>query len=192
MNFFQRFPLALILASLAFTAGAAFRAPLHAETPAWSQCPDKSSIARCETYNCPKGDTNQDGACTLVDSGASLSDTRNDSLCANPLSGCGEVRYFSKNTTIACAVRVKESGSNCNLYSAGNPSFITPTPLPTASPRATFQPVPTSTPLTKGGQTASPSAQTLPETGPGLFATLALIFLGFFGIYLYERYRPIS
>lgn len=192
MTFFQRSLFALILTLLTLTPGSHLCASVRAETPSWSQCPDKSPIARCETYNCPQGDTNQDGACTTADTGASLSDARNDSLCANPVSGCGEVRYFSKNSTLACAVRVKETGSNCNLFSAGNPSFTTPTPIPTATPRATFQPVPTATPLTKGGQIATSSAQTLPETGPGIFGTFLLIGLGFFGLYLYGRYRPLS
>jgi hypothetical protein len=184
MNF--RFSIGLVLASLALFAGGGLYGKSHAAAPNWSQCPDTSPIARCETYNCPQGDTNKDGACTLDDSGASLSDSRNNSLCANPISGCGEVRYFKQNTDIACAIRVKESSQNCDLYSAGNPSFSTPTPVPTptptSTPHATFQPVATTTPTTKGSA--------LPETGPEIFINLALIALGFLGIYLYERYRP--
>jgi len=157
---------------------------LHAETPDWSQCPDSSEIVRCETYNCPQGDTNQDGACTVNDTGASLSDARNDSLCANPPSGCGEVRYYPTSSNIACGIRVKESGDNCSLYSAGNPDFSTPSPTPSATfaPAATLPPT-TAASTTKGGET-------LPETGPELFITLSLIATGLFGLYLYDARRP--
>jgi hypothetical protein len=163
---------------------------VFAQTPSWSQCPGGEAIVRCETYDCPKGDTNKDGACTQADEGGRLTDARNDSLCPNPISGCGEVHYFKTNTTIACAVRVKENGTNCNLYSAGNPSFSSPSPSPTLSP--TPKPSPTATPKASPTPTATASSTTkggLPETGPSALQVVILALLGFFGIYLYEHFK---
>lgn|GEM_PF-1256749 len=174
---------------------------VKAQSSQWSQCPDGESIVRCETYNCPNGDTNKDGACTEEDQGASLTDARSDALCANPPSNCGEVHYYPKNTTRACSIRVKEGGNNCNLYSAGNPQFATPTPAPTKSPspsptptispKPTVSPTPTGTPKpgftveTKGGQN-------LPETGPEEFLALTMAALGFLGLFLYEKSKSFS
>ena len=97
----------------------------------WTQCTDGRVIVRCETYDCPNGDTNSDGTCNLSDTGARLTDARNDSFCANPLSGCGEVRYFPSGASASCSVRVEENDNNCNLYAVANPTF---TPQPTVSP----------------------------------------------------------
>ena len=60
----------------------------------WAQCPSGEDIIRCETINCPKGDTNKDGSCSLDDENAQYSDARNNSLCANPTSGCGVIYYY--------------------------------------------------------------------------------------------------
>jgi hypothetical protein len=159
---------------------------IWAQETGWSNCPDGEKIARCETYDCPKGDTNKDGVCNLSDDGARYSDSRNDSFCSNPTSGCGEVRYYKSGAQTACTIRIKESGSNCDLYNAGNPVFSSPTPTPVSTPKPTFKPVPTSTP--KAIALASQSS-TLPETGPELFVNLFLIATGILGIYIYERYR---
>lgn len=162
----------------------------------WQECPDGKQIVRCETYDCPQGDTNNDGSCTLEDQGAKYADAKNNSFCANPISGCGEVRYFATDTTQACAIRVKENTNNCSLYNAGKPNFSTPTPNPTVTPRPTVSsgtktpsPSPTSTTSgTKGGE-ATNSAEKLPDTGPSFLQTLFLISLGFLGIYIYEKYK---
>lgn len=100
----------------------------------WAQCTDGSSISRCETYDCPQGDTNNDGSCSLDDTDSRLTDVRNDSFCANPISGCGEVRYYGSNSSDACSVRVEQTGNNCNLYTVGSPTF---TPVPTGTPQPT-------------------------------------------------------
>jgi hypothetical protein len=155
----------------------------------WSQCPGGEPIVRCETYDCPQGDTNHDGACTLQDSGAKYADAKNNSLCANPLSGCGEVRYFAKDETQACAIRVKENENNCSLYNAGKPNFSSPSPSPTASPKPTKTPIATvAGTTTKGGESTN-SAEKLPETGPSFAQTLFLVSMGFLGIYIYNKYR---
>lgn len=108
----------------------------------WDQCTDGSAIERCETYDCPLGDTNNDGSCTLDDNSSRLTDVRNDSFCANPISGCGEVRYYPSNNSSACSVRVEENNNNCNLYTVGSPGTIpTPTPTVTATPRPVASPV---------------------------------------------------
>src|SRR3990167_1946104 len=127
----------------------------------WSQCTDGRVIVRCETYDCPKGDTNNDGKCTLTDTDARLTDARNDSFCANPISGCGQVHYFPGGSGSSCLVRVEESGLSCDLYAVANPTF---TPTPTATPRATATPTasPSATPVGLGGGGDSE----LPKTGP--------------------------
>lgn len=102
----------------------------------FSQCRDGSSIVRCETYDCPRGDSNNDGVCSLTDVGARLTDARNDSFCANPISGCGQVNYYSATNNSACSIRVEETVNNCDLYNAGTPTFSSrpsPTPTPEAS-----------------------------------------------------------
>ncbi len=137
---------------------------------AWSQCPDGKDIVRCQTFDCPQGDTNKDGLCDLKDEKARLTDARNDSFCANPTSGCGQVNYFSSDSNSACSVRVKENDNNCDLYKAGDPNFATPTPTkPSATPTPTSSP----SPVPKGGE--------LPDTGPG-YAALALIGVGALGL----------
>ncbi len=183
--------LSLLLFFLLFSA----ESVVKAQNSPWYHCPDGEAIVRCETYNCPNGDTNKDGACTKEDQGASLTDARSDALCANPPSNCGEVHYYPKNATLACSIRVKEGDNNCNLYSAGNPQFATPTPAPTKSPSPsptpTISPTPTGTPKpgftveTKGGQT-------LPETGPDEFLALTMAALGFLGLFLYEKSKSFS
>lgn len=91
----------------------------------WDQCNDGSTVVRCETYDCPQGDTNKDGECTLDDTGARISDIRNDSLCANPLSGCGEVHYYPAQSSQSCQVRVSETNSSCDLYQTNPQSIAT-------------------------------------------------------------------
>lgn len=102
----------------------------HAQS-VWDQCTDGRSISRCETYDCPRGDTDGNGTCDLNDTDARLTDVRNDSFCSNPLSGCGEVRYFSSGDSNSCSVRVEENNNNCDLYNVSSPTF---TPAPTATP----------------------------------------------------------
>lgn len=100
----------------------------------WDQCTDGRSITRCETYDCPNGDTNSDGNCNFDDQGARLTDVRNDSFCSNPISGCGEVRYFASGDNDSCSVRVEQNDNNCDLYNVAEPTFTprpTPTPVPT-------------------------------------------------------------
>ncbi len=146
----------------------------------WAQCPAGDDIVRCQTFDCPQGDTSGDGVCDLKDEKARLTDARNDSLCANPTSGCGQVNYFSAGQNNACSVRVKENDNNCDLYKAADPNFATreptatPTPSPSASPSPTSTPTPTSSPTTKGGE--------LPDTGPGDYAALALVGMGLVGL----------
>lgn len=162
--------------------------PAAAET-AWSQCPGGSSIVRCQTYDCPKGDTNSDGLCSLSDTDAKITDSRNDAFCANPLSGCGQVQYYAKDATAACTVRVKEAGSKCDLYKAGNPSF---TPKPTATAKATATPKGSAKPSVSPTPTRSPKpANRLPETGPSLSMLLGLVAAGFGGIYLFDRFKTV-
>jgi len=100
----------------------------------WDQCTDGRSISRCETYDCPRGDTDGNGTCDLNDTDARLTDVRNDSFCSNPLSGCGEVRYFASGDSNSCSVRVEENDNNCDLYNVASPTF---TPAPTATPTPT-------------------------------------------------------
>jgi hypothetical protein len=156
----------------------------NASAQTWSQCADGSAIARCETFDCPNGDTNGDGECTLADQGARLTDARNDSFCANPISGCGQVHYYKATSSNRCAIRVKETGNNCNLYSVSTPNF---TPVPSVTPRPTMsKSSPTSTPTATGSATTKGG---LPETGPSLLTTVLLGAMGLFGIFLYERFR---
>lgn len=163
----------------------------HAQST-WSQCQDGRTIVRCETYDCPQGDTNGDGKCTLTDTGARLTDARNDSFCANPISGCGQVHYFPTGTTEACVVRAEVATQlNCDLYAVANPTF---TPQPTASPRATTTPRPTAsasaTPTTKGGVGGGDSE--LPKTGPEhIWIGGAILLLGAAGVYLYEKHKLV-
>jgi hypothetical protein len=156
-------------------------------TSYWSQCADNTSIVRCDTYNCPKGDTNGDGLCDLKDSTASISESRNDSFCANPPSGCGQVLYYSTGTNNSCAVRVKENGNNCNLYKAGNPQFVNSTPSvspsPTPASRLNTSPIASATPTPSG------APKTLPKTGPELWVSIFVAALGMFGLFLYETRR---
>lgn len=154
-------------------------------TTYWSQCVDGASIVRCETYNCPNGDTNQDGICDLKDTRATLSDTRNDSFCANPPSGCGQVLYYAQNQGLSCAVRVKQNENSCNLYKAGNPTFATASPAPTVIPTATPVSRLNSSPVAS----AKPTNTTLPKTGAELWVSIFVAALGMYGLYLYEKPR---
>jgi len=151
----------------------------------WSQCTDSRSIARCETYDCPEGDTNKDGKCTLTDDSARLTDARNDSFCANPISGCGQVHYYPSSSQEACLVRVEEQ-TNCDLYAIASPNF-TPNPTPTASPRSTSAASPSATPVSdKGGD------RELPKTGPEhIFMGAFVLLLGAVGVYLFEKYKTV-
>src|SRR3989344_4379649 len=72
-------------------------------TSSWTQCADGRVIVRCESYDCPSGDTNRDGKCKTADNGARLTDARNDSVGANPRSGCGEMRYVAANESNTCS-----------------------------------------------------------------------------------------
>lgn len=161
-----------------------------AKAQSWSQCTDGRSISRCETYDCPKGDTNKDGKCTLEDTDARLTDSRNDSYCANPISGCGQVLYYPSGASEACVVRPQESKSReCDLYALAEPSF---TPQPTSSPRAT-----TPTPSPKQTATPTPSATAksggdseLPKTGPEhVWLGALVVLLGAAGVYIYEKHK---
>jgi hypothetical protein len=149
----------------------------------WSQCTDGRGIVRCETFDCPRGDTNGDGRCTLTDNEARLTDSRNDSFCANPISGCGQVRYYPSGASVACLERVEEAGLNCDLYAVANPNFTptpTTTPKPTASARATATPKASD----KGGDSE------LPKTGPEhVFAGALVLLMGAVGVFLYEKYK---
>ncbi len=180
----------LLITSVLATVIVALQAtPISAQsTSYWSQCTDGASIVRCETYNCPSGDTNKDGLCDLKDDKAQITESRNDSFCANPPSGCGEVLYYADKQSASCAVRVKENNNNCNLYKAGNPNFSTPRPTvsPTPTPvsrldTSSKSPVPTST--------TKPTNTTLPKTGPELWVSIFIAGLGMYGLYLYEKPR---
>lgn len=167
-----------------------FAQPLAAQNTgsSWSQCTDGRAIARCETYDCPRGDTNRDGRCTLTDTDARLTDARNDSFCANPISGCGQVHYYPSGSSAACLERVEESGLNCDLYAVANPTF-TPTPTTTATPRPTGTPTtsPTATPIVaKGGDSE------LPKTGPEhIWLGAVVVLVGAAGIFLYDKYKTV-
>lgn len=116
----------------AFVLGTKFAGNVSAQSnSSWSQCSDGRAIARCQTYDCPQGDTNNDGKCTLEDTKARLTDARNDSLCANPTSGCGQINYFPSGSSTSCISHIEEGTLNCDLYAVASPSF---TPKPTASP----------------------------------------------------------
>jgi len=97
----------------------------------WSKCPDGSAVVRCATYNCPEGDTNKDGQCTASDEKSKLTDLRNDALCANPPSGCGQVYYYNKDGK-ACASRIKDLDF-CPIKAGDS---FTPTVTPTPTPRS--------------------------------------------------------
>ena len=166
---------------------------VSAQGSSWSQCQDGSAIARCETYDCPQGDTNKDGRCTLADSGGRLTDARNDSFCANPISGCGQVHYYPGGATNACLTRVEEnSQETCDLYAVATPNF-TPQPTATASPRTTSTPQPTATvsgTTTKGG--IEGGDKELPKTGPEhIFVGAFVLLLGAAGVYLFEKYKTV-
>ena len=149
---------------------------------AWSTCPSGKTIARCQTINCREGDTNKDGACTLADKYAELTDSRNDALCSNPPSGCGEVLYYEANATTACIKRVKEAGTNCSLYSTSTPRFGTPTPTSTPTSNSKFTLGATSTPK----PTTKPI---LPATGPSPYVYPILATLGLAGLAVFFRFR---
>lgn len=84
-------------------------------TPTWEQCLDGAEIVHCETFNCPLGDTDGDNACTPSDKGASISDIRNDALCALPASSCGAIHYFSADGGLSCDVYAVEKTSVCDI-----------------------------------------------------------------------------
>lgn len=168
----------------------------------WSRCQDGTAISRCETYDCPQGDTNKDGNCTLSDQGAKFTDARTDSYCANPASNCGQILYFKSQQSTSCAVLVKENSNNCDLYQAGSleRSTATPSAIPTPTPSSTAQPsstpiatkspspTPTQTPQKSIRPTVTPKP-TLPATGPSFFGIVALATSGFGGLFLYEKYK---
>lgn len=154
-------------------------------TTYWSSCSDGATIVRCETYNCPNGDTNGDGRCTAQDRLAEMTESRNDSFCANPQSGCGEVLYYASNQKNSCAIRVKENTNNCDLYKASTPNFgSTATPVATVSP--TVAPV-------SRLSTVSPSAtpistpKNLPKTGPALWISMFIAGIGVYGFHHYGK-----
>jgi len=164
----------------------------------WSQCADGKTIVRCETYDCPKGDTNGDGRCTSADTNAKVTDARNDAFCANPISGCGQVLYYPAGSSSACLERVEEAGNNCDLYAVVTPTFTplaTSTPIPTPTPKPTQMPTaspsasPSATPvvLGKGG-----GGDELPKTGPEhIWIGIFVLTLGASGVFLYEKYKTI-
>jgi len=161
-----------------------------AQSSSWSKCTDDRLIARCETYDCPRGDTNNDGRCSLTDTDARLTDARNDSFCANPISGCGQVQYYPGGANDACLVRVEELPQNCDLYAVANPSFTpSPTPAATSTPRATSTPTatPSITPV-RGGDGGGDSE--LPKTGSEeIWIGAFVLILGAAGVFLYEKYK---
>lgn len=181
----------LIALSLFVASTLLFPLSVHAQsTSYWSQCSEGVSIVRCETFNCPKGDTNKDGRCTSTDENAQITEARNDSFCANPPSGCGEVLYYAQKDQNSCAVRVKENTNNCDLYKAGNPSFATKTQAPISTPSPTpvsRLTVSTATPTAK--PTTNTGKESLPKTGAALWVSLALAGMGLYGLYLYENPR---
>ncbi len=122
---------------------------------AWEMCSDGTLIVRCESINCPRGDTSGDGTCTLSDEDSSFTDFRNDALCANPVSGCGVVRYYNQSNN--CNTRVKQDAPNCTLYATANPNFTPPPTQSGAGGQATLAPVqtPTSSPNPIGGTVAA-------------------------------------
>lgn len=156
----------------------------------WSQCTDGRAITRCETYNCPQGDTNRDGRCSLSDTNAKLTDARNDSFCANPISGCGQVHYYPSGTSGACLERVEEAGNNCDLYAVANQTF---TPNPTASPSVSPTARPTSTPTASASATPASEKggdKELPKTGPeDYWPVFVVLGLGALGLFLRERHK---
>ena len=160
----------------------------------WNQCGGGNSIVRCETYDCPQGDTNNDGRCTLQDTDAKFQESKNDAFCANPLSGCGEVLYFSANNSAQCGIRVKENNNNCSLYKASNPTFATASAAPSSTPTPTVKPVVTASPSASpkvGLPTATPSAKvkTLPKTGAELWVSIAIGVIGVYGLYLGDKIK---
>lgn len=182
----------VLIFGLALIGVMSFSAPALAEDAFWNQCGNGSTIVRCETYDCPRGDTNRDGRCSLSDTDAKLQEAKNDAFCANPLSGCGEVEYFTAGSGNSCAVRVKETKNNCDLYSASNPNFATATSSPTASPTPRPSASPTPTVTASATPTASASAttkggETLPDTGPVLWISMAVAALGVYGLFLSDR-----
>lgn len=171
MTFVKEISFILILFALLFMSASW----ASAADEAWSVCPNKSEIARCETINCPQGDTNSDGKCTTEDESAELTDARNDALCANPTSGCGQVNYFEKGSTTSCTTRTKESNFSCNLYSVTKASFATPTPTPTTSPMPTQKPKTTE--------------KILPKTGPSQSIYLVLVATSVVSFFTFLRFR---
>lgn len=55
-------------------------------------CPNNQPVTWCSTFTCPNGDTNGDGQCTLLDTGAT-ENRQAGSGCANPFS-CGQVDFY--------------------------------------------------------------------------------------------------
>ncbi len=161
----------------------------------WSQCVDGRAIARCETYNCPQGDTNDDGKCTLSDTNARLTDSRNDSFCANPISGCGQVIYYPSGSSASCLERPEEAGLNCDLYAVAEPNFTpgaTSTPRATASATPTARPTATASATPKSGIGGAGGDNELPKTGPeDYLPVFAVLSLGALGIFLYEKYKVV-
>lgn len=174
--------------SAAFLSLVAFAGQVGAQS-SWSQCTDGRAIVRCETYDCPEGDTNRDGRCTLTDDDARLTDARNDPFCANPISGCGQVHYYPAGSASSCLERVEEAGLNCDLYAVATPSF---TPSPTTTARATVTPTPS--PRASATPTASPVGgdRQLPKTGPeNTWIIFGILIAGGIGIFLYERHKVV-
>ncbi len=162
------------------------RAYAQSVDTSWSSCTDGRAIVRCETYDCPRGDTNGDGKCSLTDTDAKLTDARNDSFCANPISGCGQVHYYPGSSTSSCLERVEESGLNCDLYAVASPSF-SPRPTKLAAPTASPSPKVSTTPVPALGGGGDSE---LPKTGPkDVWIVFGILALGGIGIFLYERYR---
>lgn len=182
-NFAKLTLIALIIAAAPSSVSA------QSSSGTWSQCVDGRAIVRCETYNCPQGDTDNDGKCTLSDTNARLTDARNDSFCANPISGCGQVRYYPSGSSASCLERAEEAGLDCDLYAVANPNFTpgaTATARPTATPRATAtaSATPRATAASAGGNTE------LPKTGPeDYLPLLAVIGIGALGVFLRQRYK---
>jgi len=165
----------LVLATLAL-AGVSVAYAQQTQSD-WAVCPDGSGqIVRCATYNCPNGDTNGDGICSVADDNAKLTDLRNDALCANPPSGCGQVYYYNSDGK-SCATRVKDTES-CPIAAETtfNPT-VTPTPSVTTTPTKK----PTTTPQATG-------SATLPKTGFNPLYLLGLLAIGGVGAFIFSKY----
>lgn len=184
-----------LLSAFVFVSALSVSVPsVSAADAYWNQCGGGNSIVRCETYDCPQGDTNNDGRCTLQDTDAKFQESKNDAFCANPLSGCGEVLYFSANNSAQCGIRVKENTNNCSLYKASKPTFASESTAPSSTPTPTVKAVATASPsgtpkVTLPTATPSATVKTLPKTGVELWVSIVIGAIGVYGLYLGDKIK---